>query len=60
MVSGLAPGRLAETFIVGYSTWGKDATGRKWKASVPESNRAKASNEVPTGRLMKGAEIFIF
>src|SRR6516162_5168395 len=59
MVSGLAPGRLAETWMTGNSTWGSGATGRKLKASAPDSNRAAVSSEVPTGLLMKGAEIFM-
>jgi hypothetical protein len=29
MVSGLAPGRLALTWMVGKSTWGSGATGRR-------------------------------
>ena len=30
MVSGLAPGRPAETWMVGNSTWGSGETGRNW------------------------------
>ena len=30
MVSGLAPGRPADTWMVGNSTWGSGATGRNW------------------------------
>ena len=30
MVSGLAPGRPAETWMVGNSTWGRGDTGRNW------------------------------
>src|SRR5580692_3310402 len=59
MVSGLAPGRLAETWMTGNSTWGSGATGRKLNASTPDSSRAAVNNEVPIGLLMKGAEIFM-
>ncbi len=30
MVSGLAPGNPADTWMVGNSTWGSGATGRNW------------------------------
>src|SRR5713226_4531967 len=59
MVSGLAPGRPAETEMTGNSTCGSGATGRKLKANTPESSSAAASSEVPTGRLINGAEIFM-
>src|SRR5579864_5774409 len=59
MVSGLAPGRLAETWMTGNSTCGKGATGRNLKARAPDNSKAAVSSEVPTGRLMKGAEIFM-
>src|SRR5204863_6601996 len=35
MVSGLAPGSDAETWIVGNSTWGRGETGRKKYARPP-------------------------
>src|SRR5579883_1940565 len=59
MVSGLAPGRFAETDIVGYSTSGTVATGRNGNASAPNRNRAMPSRDVATGRLMNRADIFI-
>src|SRR6266478_4085526 len=59
IVSGLAPGKPADTEITGNSTCGSGATGRNLNANAPESSSAAASNEVPTGRLMKGAEIFM-
>src|SRR5450631_2349228 len=59
IVSGLAPGKPAPTWMTGNSTCGSGATGRKLKANAPESSSATASNEVPTGRLIKGAEIFM-
>src|SRR4051812_41466185 len=59
MVSGLAPGSDALTWIVGKSTCGKGATG-KWKyASSPASKSAAASRLVATGRWMNGAEMFM-
>ena len=57
MVSGLAPGKPAETWMVGNSTWGRGATGRKRKASTPAIATAKVSSDVVTGRLMKVEEI---
>ena len=36
MVSGLAPGRLAVTWIVGKSTFGRSLTGRSLYAAYPE------------------------
>ncbi len=54
IVSGLAPGKPAETEMTGNSTCGSGATGRKLKANTPESSSAAASSEVPTGRLIKG------
>src|SRR6185437_11779848 len=59
IVSGLAPGRFANTVTVGYSTSGNVAIGRKGKASAPSRNKAMLSRDVATGRLMNGAEIFI-
>ena len=59
MVSGLAPGRLAETWIVGKSTLGRAATGSKRKATAPTSATAIVRSVVATGRRMKGAEMFM-
>src|SRR5271169_6115578 len=59
IVSGLAPGRLAPTEIVGKSTCGSGATGRKRKATTPERKMATVMSEVATGRRMKGAEKFV-
>ena len=56
IVSGLAPGKLAPTEIVGKSTCGKGATGRKRKATTPERKMAMVIRLVATGRRMKGAE----
>lgn len=59
IVSGLAPGRFAFTDIVGKSTCGSGETGNNKNAMIPESANAIVSSEVPTGRFMKGAEMFI-
>src|SRR3954469_12624184 len=56
MVSGLAPGRLAYTLMVGKSTCGSGATGRNQKATAPASRMANEIREVATGRRMKGPE----
>jgi hypothetical protein len=58
MVSGSAPGRAANTTMVGMSTLGNGATGRKRTATTPVSIRPNASSMVATGRRMKGAEMF--
>jgi hypothetical protein len=60
VISGLAPGRLAETEIVGKSTCGNGETGRTSKAMAPTSVMPAVSKVVATGRRMKGAEIFMF
>ncbi|MCY1169981.1 hypothetical protein D9M73_100360 [compost metagenome] len=56
MVSGLAPGRLAETCMVGKSTCGSGATGSSGNTAAPTRSMASASSVVPMGRLMKAAE----
>src|SRR5207237_10516867 len=56
MVSGLAPGRPAPTEMVGTSTCGRGETGRKRKATTPESKIAAVSSDVATGQRIKGAE----
>src|SRR5690242_10259264 len=60
MVSGLAPGKFAETEIVGYSTWGNAATGSIRKAMIPTSASAIVNNVVAIGRVIKGAERFMW
>jgi hypothetical protein len=59
MISGLAPGRLALTAIVGKSTLGKAATGSRLYPTMPATSSAAISSAVATGRRMKGSEIFI-
>ena len=58
-VAGSAPGSEAETITTGKSTRGTGATGMYWKATSPARNSPSASSEVPTGRRMKGAEMFM-
>src|SRR5438477_10632448 len=57
MISGLAPGKFAETLIVGKSTCGKGAVGSCKKATKPASAIAAVSNAVAIGRRINGAEI---
>src|SRR6201994_42492 len=59
MVVGSAPGRLAETLIVGKSTAGSSLTGSGEKPNKPKATSAAISNTVITGRSMNGPEIFI-
>ncbi len=59
MVSGLAPGNDADTLMVGKSTLGSGATGKRGKATMPVSATAIIKSEVATGRRMKGAEMFM-
>ena len=56
IVSGLAPGRLAETLMVGMSMFGIGATGSSDKAPMPDSANPMASRVVAIGRRTK-AEI---
>src|SRR5882672_2227641 len=56
IVSGLAPGRFAPTPIVGKSTCGRGATGKKRNATIPERRIATVISDVATGRRMNGAE----
>src|ERR1035438_7872774 len=59
MVSGLAPGRFADTWMVGNSTWGRGDTGRNLKARPPAMAMAMVRRVVATGRRIKGVEILI-
>ena len=59
MISGLPPGRPAETEMVGKSTCGKGETGRTLKAMAPTSMMPAVSRVVATGRRMNGAEMFM-
>jgi hypothetical protein len=53
IVSGDAPGKDAETEMVGNSTWGKGATGSLTYAKAPPSANPSVSKVVPIGRTMK-------
>ena len=55
MVSGLAPGREAFTWMVGKSTFGKSLTGRKRYAKMPKMRIAAMTSVVMMGRLMKSS-----
>src|SRR6185369_17746906 len=59
MVSGLAPGRPAETWMVGKSTFGRSLTGNERYPAMPNSTIPIISSAVMTGRVMKISVIFI-
>jgi hypothetical protein len=59
IVSGLAPGRAADTSIVGKSTVGKSLTGSDLKATIPKRRIASDTRVVITGRLINKAVKFI-
>ena len=59
MICALAPGRPAETEMVGKSTWGSGDTGRTLKAMPPAMAIAMVSRVVATGRWMKGEEMLM-
>ena len=50
MISGLAPGKLAPTEMVGKSICGSADTGSTWKATAPASAMATVKSVVATGR----------
>src|SRR5882724_12135485 len=58
MVSGLAPGSDALTWMVGKSTCGSGATGSRVNAHTPESTIEAARRVVAIGRRTNGAEMF--
>src|SRR5580698_11252589 len=59
MVSGLAPGSVADTKIAGMSTSGIGETGRRKKDTNPASANPIVTSVVAIGRAMKGAERFM-
>ncbi len=59
MVSGLAPGKDAETLIVGKSICGKVDTGKKPTATKPARTSPTVSNVVAIGRSINRVEILI-
>ena len=58
IVSGLPPGIVAKTEMVGKSTCGSGATGSFEKAKIPANATPIVSKVVATGRLMNGAAGF--
>src|ERR1700691_4390345 len=58
MICALAPGKPADTEMVGKSTCGRGETGSTLKAIPPAIAMAAVSRVVATGRRMKGAEMF--
>jgi hypothetical protein len=59
IVSGLAPGKLALTVIVGKSTAGRSLTGSRRYAVIPKNKIITITSTVVTGRLMNSSEKFI-
>ena len=59
MVSGLAPGRLATTWMVGKSIFGRSLTGRNRYAIIPNIRMANMTSAVMTGRLMNSSDRFM-
>src|SRR5437879_4264964 len=59
IVSGLAPGRLALTVIVGKSTVGRSLTGRCRYDVMPKNRIPAITRTVVTGRRMNSSERFI-
>src|SRR6266516_4121786 len=57
IVSGLAPGRLAFTVMVGKSTFGRLLTGSSRYAIRPNTRMPIMTSVVMTGRLMKSSEM---
>src|ERR1700722_17164368 len=56
IVSGLAPGSCADTWMVGKSTCGSGETGKERNEMMPERAIAPVSRAVPTGLWIKGVE----
>src|SRR5271155_390655 len=56
IIAGLAPGKLADTEIVGKSICGSGDTGKTLKATPPASAIAAVSRVVATGRAMNGED----
>src|SRR5580658_10510430 len=54
--SGLAPGKVARTEMVGKSTCGSGETGNLKNATAPAAASPKVSNVVAIGRRIKGVE----
>src|SRR5260221_11446949 len=58
-VSGLAPGRAADTWTVGKSTVGRSLNGRSRYAIAPKTMMPSITNVVVIGRSMEKEEMFI-
>jgi hypothetical protein len=58
IVSGLAPGRLAETWITGKSTFGRSLTGSFGYEISPNRSMDAITSVVITGLRMKISEMF--
>ena len=56
MVSALAPGNWADTWIVGKSTFGSGATGKFGYATKPTKRNPTITSVVAMGYRMKGAD----
>src|ERR1700735_787169 len=59
MVSGLAPGKDAETEMVGKSTCGSGATGNSGKTTRPTRKIPPISSEVAIGLRTNGSEMLM-
>jgi hypothetical protein len=59
MTSGLAPGYLVTTWMVGKSTVGKEEIGRRKYPRSPSRMTPAIKSEVAIGLRMNGSEIFI-
>src|SRR4051795_7021479 len=59
IVSGLAPGRLALTVIVGKSTVGRSLTGNRRYDVMPKNRIPAITRIVVTGRRMNSSDRFI-
>ena len=57
IVSGLAPGYVAETMTVGKSTFGRSLTGSRRYPMTPKSTMLNMTSVVVTGRWMYSDEI---
>ena len=57
MVSALAPLHVAVIWMVGKSTCGSGATGRKGNETMPTNVSAAISSVVAIGRRIKGSEM---
>jgi hypothetical protein len=57
MISGVPPGSMAWTLIVGKSTCGNGAVGSCRNPTIPASTTAAVSSTVAIGRRMNGAEM---